>query len=506
MTEHAVVIAGAGPTGLMLAAELRLAGVDAAIVERRPNQDLVGSRAGGMSARTLEILDQRGIIDRFIAEGQVAQVAGFAVTRLDISDFPTRHNYGLALRQRHIERILAGWVDELAVRFYRGREVVSFAQDDTGVTIELADGASLRANYLVGCDGGRSVVRKSAGIDFPGWDATTSNILAEVEMTQEPPLGVHRTAHGIHAFGRDDYEIRDGKVVFAAEGPIGVMVTERNVGATAEPTLHDLREALIAACGTDYGAHNLTWISRFTDVTRQASAYRKGRVLLAGDAAHVHSPVGGQGLNLGMQDATNLGWKLAQVVKGTSSETLLDTYHAERHPVAARVLRTTMAQVALQRTDDRTEALREIVVELLGMEEPRKRFAAEMSGLGIRYDLGGGHPLLGRRMPDLDLVTRDGPARVFALLRDVRPVLLNLGTPGSFEIEGWSGRVKLVDARYDGVLELPALGRVSTPTAVLIRPDGYVAWVGEGMQDGLEHALETWFGPSRQGSKTQQAV
>ena len=480
---------------MMLAGELALASVDVAIVERRPNQELAGSRAGGLSSRTLEVLDQRGIVDRFIAEGQRAQVAGFAVTRLDISDFPTRHNYGLALRQKHIERILAGWVSELAVPIYRSRELTGFAQDDTGVTIELSDGASLRASYLVGCDGGRSLVRKVAGIEFPGWDATTSSILAEAEMAEEPPLGIHRTALGIHAFGREKYEVRDGKIVFAKEGPIGVMVTEKNVGATDEPTLRDLREGLVAACGTDYGIHNLTWISRFTDMSRQAAAYRKGRVLLAGDAAHVHSPVGGQGLNTGVQDAVNLGWKLAQVLKGISPESLLDTYHVERHPVAARVLRTTMAQVALQRTDDRTEALGEIVLELLGIEEPRKRIAAEMSGLSIHYDLGEGHPLLGRRMPDLDLATPDGPMRVFALLHNARPLLLNLGAPGSFDITRWANRIKFVDAKYDGPWELPALGLVSAPTAVLIRPDGYVAWVGDPTQPDLTDALTTWFGP-----------
>jgi 3-(3-hydroxy-phenyl)propionate hydroxylase len=494
MTDHAVVIAGAGPTGLMLAGELALAGVDVAIVERRPDQALAGSRAGGLSSRTLEILDQRGIVDRFLAEGQKAQVAGFAVKRLDITDFPTRHNYGLGLRQKHIERILAGWVDELAVPIYRSRELTGFAQDEAGVSIELSDGAPLRASYLVGCDGGRSLVRKIAGIEFLGWDATVSSILAEVEMAEEPPLGIHRSALGIHAFGREEYEIRDGKIIFATEGPIGVMVTERNVGAAAEPTLRDLSEALVAACGTDYGIHHLTWISRFTDASRQAAAYRNGRVLLAGDAAHVHSPVGGQGLNTGVQDAVNLGWKLAQVVKGISPESLLDSYHAERHPVAARVLRATMAQVALQRTDDRTEALREIVLELLGMEEPRKRLAAEMSGLGIHYALGEGHPLLGRRMPDLDLVTPDGPMRVFTLLQNARPLLLNLGATGSLDITPWSDRVKLVDADYDGPWELPALGLVSAPTAVLIRPDGYVAWVGEGTQDGLQDAMNIWFG------------
>ncbi|SCB56769.1 3-(3-hydroxy-phenyl)propionate hydroxylase [Rhizobium aethiopicum] len=495
MKEHAVVIAGGGPTGLMLAGELALAGVDVAIVERRENQEIVGSRAGGLSSRTLEVLDQRGIVDRFLAEGQIAQVTGFAVTRLDISDFPTRHNYGLALRQKHIERILAGWVGELPVTIYRGRELIGFLQDGTGVTLQLSDGSSLRAGYLVGCDGGRSLVRKLAGIGFPGSDATTSNILAEAEMEEEPPLGVHRTALGMHAFGREQYEIRDGKVVFASEGPINVMVTEKTAGGTGEPTLDDLRQALIAACGTDYGIHSLKWISRFTDMSRQAEVYRKGRVLLAGDAAHVHSPVGGQGLNTGVQDAVNLGWKLAEVVKGVSPEALLDTYHAERHPVAARVLRTTMAQVALQRTDDRTEALRDIVLELLALEEARRKIAAEMSGLGIRYDFGKGHPLLGRRMPDLDLVTTGGPLRVFTLLKDARPVLLNFGAPGSLDTAPWSERVPLVDARYDGPWELPALGAVAAPSAALIRPDGYVAWVGEGSRDGLDAAMNTWFGP-----------
>ncbi|MBB2750937.1 UNVERIFIED_ORG: 2-polyprenyl-6-methoxyphenol hydroxylase-like FAD-dependent oxidoreductase [Rhizobium aethiopicum] len=494
MREHAVVIAGGGPTGLMLAGELALAGVDVAIVERRPSQEVVGSRAGGLSARTLEVLDQRGVVDRFLAEGQIAQVTGFAVTRLDISDFPTRHNYGLALRQKHIERILAGWVGELPVTIYRGRELTGFVQDDTGVAIELSDGFKLRAGYLVGCDGGRSLVRKIAGIAFPGWDAATSNILAEAEMEEEPPLGVHRTALGLHAFGREDYEIRDGKVVFASEGPINVMVTEKNAGATAKPTLSDLRQALIETCGTDYGIHSLRWISRFTDMSRQAEAYRKGRIFLAGDAAHVHSPVGGQGLNTGVQDAVNLGWKLAQVVKGISPESLLDSYHAERHPVAARVLRTTMAQVALQRTDDRTEALRDIVLELLAMDEPRKKIAAEMSGLAIHYDLGEGHPLLGRRMPDLDLTTPDGPLRVYALLRNARAVLLNFGTPGSLDITPWSARVQSVNTRYDGAWELPALGAVSAPAALLIRPDGYVAWVGEGKPSGLHEAMTTWFG------------
>jgi 2-polyprenyl-6-methoxyphenol hydroxylase-like FAD-dependent oxidoreductase len=495
MAEHAVVIAGAGPTGLMLAGELALAGVDVAIVERRADQNFAGRRAGGLHSRTIEVLDQRGIAERFLAEGQVAQVGGFAQIKLDIGDFPTRHPYGLGLWQNHFERILAGWVGELEVPIYRGREVLGFVQDDTGVNVDLAGGDGLRAQYLVGCDGGRSVVRKAAGIEFPGWDSTTSSLIAEVEMTEAPQLGIHRTALGSHAFGRREYEIRDGNVVYKDVGPIGVMVPEQHSGRADEPTLEDLRAALIKVCGTDYGVHSPTFLSRFTDMARQAAAYRKGRVLLAGDAAHVHSPVGGQGLNTGVQDAVNLGWKLAQVVKRIAPESLLDTYHSERHPVAARVLRNTMAQVALLRTDDRTEALRETVSELLVMDEPRKRFGARMSGLDIHYDFGAGHPLLGRRMPDLDLLTANGPRRVFSFLHHARPVLLNFGEPGAFDIAGWADRVQLIDAAYAGAWELPALGPVTAPAAVLVRPDGYVAWVGDSTQPGLVDVLTTWFGP-----------
>ncbi len=495
MTEHAVVIAGGGPTGLMLAGELALAGVDVVIVERRPNQDLAGSRAGGLHARTIEVLDQRGIVDRFLAEGQKAQVAGFAGTRFDISDFPTRHPYGLGLWQNHIERILAGWVGELNVPIHYGTEVTGFAQDDTGVDVTLSDGRSLRAGYLVGCDGGRSLIRKEAGIEFPGWDPTTSSLIAQVEMAQEPPLGIRRDARGVHALGRVDYKIRDGQIVYADSGPVGVMLTEEHVGATTEPTLRELREGLISVYGTDYGIQDVIWVSRFTDTTRQAAAYREGRVLLAGDAAHVHSPIGGQGLNTGVQDAVNLGWKLAEVVHGTAPDSLLDTYHAERHPVGARVLRDTMAQTALMRFDDRSEAARGIVSELLSMDEPRRRFAARMSGLDIQYDLGEGHALLGRRMPDLDLVTGDRRLRVFTLLHEARGVLINLGEPGAIDIRPWTDRVQLVDATHEGTWELPAIGVVPAPAAVLIRPDGYVAWVGVRTQLGLAEALTTWFGP-----------
>jgi 2-polyprenyl-6-methoxyphenol hydroxylase-like FAD-dependent oxidoreductase len=495
MTEHAVVIAGGGPAGMMLAAELALAKVDVAVVERRPDHVLAGSRAGGFHSRTIEVLDQRGVADRFLAEGQVAQAAMFATTVLDMSDFPTRHPYSLGIWQNRIERIMAAWVAELPVRIHYGCEVTGFAQDGTGVDIELSGDQPLRAQYLVGCDGGRSVIRKAAGIEFPGWDPTTSNLIAEVEMTEEPELGVRRDERGIHGLGRLEYEIRDGEVVYKDGGPIRVMVTEEHVGATTEPTLHDLSEALVAVYGTDFGIHNPTSISRFTDMTRQAAAYRAGRVLLAGDSAHVHYPAGGQGLSLGVQDAVNLGWKLAQVVNGTSPQSLLDTYQDERHPVVARALRYTMAQTALQRGDERTKALVEMVSELVTMNEPRQRLAGIVSGLDIHYDLGEGHLLLGRRMPDLDLVTTDGPLRVFTLLHDAEPVLLNLGKPGSLDITPWADGVQLIDASYNGEWELPVLGAVAAPTAVLIRPDGYVAWVGDGTDTGLRHALTTWFGP-----------
>ncbi len=303
-------------------------------------------------------------------------------------------------------------------------------------------------------------------------------------MAEEPELGLRHDATGVHGLNR----MEDGRTV-------RVVVTEQQVGPGSEPTLRDLSEALITVYGTDFGIHNPTWISRFTDMTRQAAAYREGRVLLAGDAAHVHYPVGGQGLSLGVQDAVNLGWKLAQVVGGTSPESLLDTYHAERHPVAARALKHTMALAALQRRDDRIQALVDVVSELASMDEPRKRLAGINSGLDIPYDLGEGHALLGRRMPDLDLITAGGPLRVFELLHTAKPALLNLGEPGSFDITPWADRVQLIDASYKGEWELPVLGVVSAPTAVLIRPDGYVAWVGDGTHLGLPDALATWFGP-----------
>jgi 3-(3-hydroxy-phenyl)propionate hydroxylase len=485
MTQHAVVVAGAGPTGLMLAGELALAHVDVAIVERRASLTLAGSRAGGLDGRTIELLDQRGIADRFLSQGQTYPVVRFHIP-LDISDFPTRHPYVLALKQNYIEPILADWVEKLGVPIYRGRDVIGFTQNDAGVDVDVSDGSSLRAAYLVGCDGGRSLVRKTAGIDFPGSEPTMSWMLAEAQMTEEPAWGFRQDAVGTHAIGKAD------------GGQVGVVLVDREVTSGVEPTLRELREALVATYGTDFGVHSPTWLTRFTDVTRQAAAYRKGRVLLAGDAAHVHPPMGGQGLNIGVQDAVNLGWKLAQVIGRASPDSLLDTYHAERHPVGARVLHNTMAQTALRRPDDRSKALGDYVAAFLRLDEPRKRIAAEISGLDVHYDIGEGHPLLGRRMPDLDLLAAGGPTRTYSLLRGARAVLLDLGEAGVLDIAPWGDRVQLIHATYDGRWELPLVGEVPAPAAVLIRPDGYVAWVGDGSSRGLFDAMVAWFGsPTR---------
>jgi 3-(3-hydroxy-phenyl)propionate hydroxylase len=477
-----VIVVGAGPTGLMLAGELALADVDVEVLERRTTAELVGTRARGFHARTIEIFDQRGIAERFLEAGQTVQGLRFGDTALDISSFPSRHAYTLGLGQSSIEQILLGWVEELDVPIRRGVDVVGFAQDDDGVNVLVDGGATRRTAYLVGADGGRSVIRKVAGIDFVGAEPTRSYLIGEVKVTEEVPPGLRLDDVGIHGLN------------VMPDGTVGFVVTEQQLATATEPSLADLREALSAVFGTDFGAHDPTWLSRFTDATRQAAGYRAGRVLLAGDAAHTHPPTGGQGIGLGVQDAVNLGWKLGQVVHGMSPATLLDSYQAERHAPTARVLKNVMTQALLQRGDARTEALRATFSEVLEFDEPQDRLAGLLSGLDLQYDLGEGHPLLGRRVPDLDLDTADGPQRVFELLHDARPVLVNLGASDSVGISAWSDRVMRVDASYDGAWELPVVGPVAAPEAVLIRPDGHVAWVGDGSQDGLREALTTWFG------------
>ncbi|WP_091789656.1 FAD-dependent monooxygenase [Pedococcus dokdonensis] len=482
-----VTVVGAGPTGLMLAGELALAGVPVVVLERRQTPDLVGTRARGFHARTVELFDQRGIAERFLNEGNTFQAMSFAGIPLDVGALPSRHNYTLGLSQGHVERILREWVAELGVAVRFGVEVRGLTQDDAGVDVALADGGRLHTAYLVGADGGRSIVRRAAGLEMVGAPATRSHLIGEAEVTQDPVTGLRQDDIGIHGIN-----VVDGQTV-------GFVVTERELGPATEPTPADLRAALVAVYGTDFGVRDPAWLSRFTDATSQATAYRSGRVLIAGDAAHVHPPTGGQGIGLGVQDAVNLGWKLAQVAHGVAQPDLLDTYFTERHPATARVLHNVVTQALLQKGDARTEAVRATFAEVLGSPGPRAQLAGLLSGLDVAYDLGAGggegHPLLGRRVPDLDLVTANGPRRAFELLHAARPVLLDLGEPGVLDVTRWRDRVDVVRAETSDDWVLPVIGPVPTPRAVLVRPDGHVAWVGEGTADGLDAALARWFGP-----------
>jgi 2-polyprenyl-6-methoxyphenol hydroxylase-like FAD-dependent oxidoreductase len=468
-----VIVVGGGPTGLMLACELRLAGVDVVVLERL-TEPTGQSRGRGLHARSVEMMDQRGLLDRFLAVSEKFQLGGFfgGITKPWPDRLDTAHPYGLTTPQPVTERLLNERALELGTEIRRGCEVVGLSQDEDGVTVESADGTRLRSRYLVGCDGARSTVRKRLGVGFPGEPSRVETLLGDMEVTEDPA-----TVAAVVE------EVRKTQLRFGAiplgEGLHRIVVPAEGVAEdrTTAPTLEEFKRQLRAFAGTDFGAHSPRWLSRFGDATRQAERYRVGRVLLAGDAAHIHPPTGGQGLNLGIQDAFNLGWKLAAEVNGWAPEGLLDSYHTERHPVGARVLDNTRAQIALLGTDPGATALRELFSKLMDFEEVNRYVSEMITAIGVRYDFGEGHELLGRRMRDVRL--RRG--RLYELTHGGRGLLLD--QTGRLSVAGWADRVDHV-ADVSEELDVPA---------VLLRPDGHVAWVGEDQQDLLT-LLPKWFG------------
>ena len=484
-----VIVAGGGPTGLMLAAELRLHGVHALVLERDAEPTRV-VRALGLHARSIEVMDQRGLLERFLALGTRYPVGGFfaAIPAPPPERLDTAHPYVLGIPQTVTDRLLSEHAVELGAEIRRGCELVGLSQDDHGVSAELADGTRLRARYLVGCDGGRSTVRKLLGIGFPGEPSRVETLLGEMEVAA-PPETVAAVVAEVRRtqlrFGVGPH-VEDGvfRVVVPAEGVGAEGVGAEGVGAegvggtrAAPPTFEEFRRRLRAVAGTDFGVHSPRWLSRFGDATRQAERYRAGRVLLAGDAAHIHPPVGGQGLNLGVQDAFNLGWKLAAEVAGWAPQGLLDSYHAERHPVAADVLDGTRAQMQLMSTEPGPRSVRRLMSELIAFEEVNRHLTEKITAIGIRYDLGEGHELLGRRMRDVGL--KQG--RLYELMHRGRGLLLD--QTGRLSVAGWADRVDhVVDVSEE--LDVPA---------ALLRPDGHVAWVGDDPQE-LRRELPRWFG------------
>ncbi|GHC39852.1 rifampin monooxygenase [Streptomyces cinnamoneus] len=468
-----VIVVGSGPTGLMLAGELRLHGVHVVVLEKlaAPPEE---SRGQGLHARSVEMMDQRGLLDRFLAVSEKFSVGGLfgGIMKPWPDTLDTAHPYGVATPQPVTERLLNERALELGTEIRRGCEVVALSQDDDGVTVELADGTQLRSRYLVGCDGGRSLVRKQLGVGFPGEPAKVETLLGHMEVTEDPETVAAVVAEV------NKTQLRFGAVPLG-DGLFRIIVPADGVAEdrTVPPTLEEFKQQLRAFSGTDFGVHSPRWLSRFGDATRQAERYRVGRVLLAGDAAHIHPPTGGQGLNLGVQDAFNLGWKLAAAVDGWAPEGLLDSYHAERHPVGARVLENTRAQITLLGTDPGATALRELFAKLMDFEDVNRYVTEMITAVGVRYDFGEGHELLGRRMRDVKL--KQG--RLYELMHGGRGLLLD--QTGRLSVEGWADRVDhVVDAGEE--LDVPA---------VLLRPDGHVAWAGEDQQELLGQ-LSRWFG------------
>jgi 2-polyprenyl-6-methoxyphenol hydroxylase-like FAD-dependent oxidoreductase len=467
-----VIVAGGGPTGLMLASELRLHGVHVLVLEKDAEPTRI-VRSLGMHARSVEIMDQRGLLERFLALGQQHPVGGFfAGIAKSSPELDTAHPYTLGIPQTITDRLLAEHATEVGVEVRRGRELFGLSQDDHGVTVELADGEQLRSRYLVGSDGGRSTVRKLLGVDFPGEPTRVETLLGEMELTASP-----ETINTVMA------EVRKTQLRFGAMplegGAYRVVVPAAGVteDRAVPPTLDELKQQMLAVAGTDFGAHSPRWLSRFGDATRQAERYRVGRVLLAGDAAHVHPPAGGQGLNLGIHDAFNLGWKLAAAINGWAPDGLLDSYHTERHPVAADVLSNTRAQMELMALEPGPQAVRRLVSELMHFEVVNRYLTEKIHAIGVRYDFGEGHELLGRRMRDVAL--KHG--RLYELMHGGRGLLLD--QTGRLSVAGWADRV-------DHVVDISEELDVS---AVLLRPDGHVAWVGEDQRDLLSQ-LPRWFG------------
>jgi 2-polyprenyl-6-methoxyphenol hydroxylase-like FAD-dependent oxidoreductase len=495
-----VVVVGAGPTGLMLAGELKLAGVDVVVAERRPTGTVGESRAPGIQARTMEVFEQRGLHPQFLDRGRVMPAVLFSGIAMYPGQFDPEWPTGLILAQHETERSLGGWAAELGVPILWSTEVVDVRPEGDGVDV-VVDGESgpktLRAEFVVGCDGGRSAVRKACAIPFAGDDAVSHWLVADARLDSPPDGGV--------PFGRNE---RIGSFQISRTEPdwfrLSLITRTPPSDRTVPVSLEELRGAMLDGLGTDYGLREARWMSRFSDATRQAAEYRRGRALLAGDAAHTHTPIGGQGLNLGIQDAVNLGWKLAAVIHG-EADSLLDTYHRERHTVAQTMLQWTQAQTALIKPGKQIDAMRGVMADLLGVPDVATRLGALLSGLGLQYPLSGTHPLIGRRMPNLSMTTSRGVTSVFGLLHQARHVLLNFGSDGLTAVPApWTDRVDYVDAQLDiapseGSWRLPVFGSVPAVNAVLIRPDGYVSWVNPDKQpadlDALTVALTTWLRP-----------